>query len=419
VRCRSVAIAALIALAASACSNAKVTGGAIGGGADTQGITATQIKVGSLAAVTGPLGNQYAPVSDGAQAYLDMINEQGGVAGRKINLAVRLDDATNPSRDISQAQALNEQNKVFAVVGVATPIFTGGTYLGSHNVPTFGWNINTEWTGPASLFGEKGSFLDIASASPVPQAYLAQRLGATRVGILGYNVPQAQQCATQAVSSYQKYGMSVLFRDTSLPFGTTNIDADIQRVKQSGAQLIGTCMDPSGNILLARGIQQNNLKIFQYWPNGYDQDTLHRYADLMEGVYFAVEFTPFEAASTSAGLQQFLTQMHQRFPNDSISEVDLAGWISANLFVDGLKAVGRDLTRSKLIAAVNGIHNFTANGIRPAKSPLDWTYLHTQRSPSPDCNAFIQVQQGQFVPVFGTPGDPFVCIDHNAATLPG
>jgi ABC-type branched-subunit amino acid transport system substrate-binding protein len=212
--------------------------------------------------------------------------------------------------------------------------------------------------------------------------------------------------------------MSVLFRDTSLPFGTTNIDADIQRIKQSGAQLIGTCMDPGGNILLARGIQQNNLKVFQYWPNGYDQDTLHRYADLMEGVYFAVDFTPFEAASTSPGLRQFLTQMRQRFPNDSISEVDLAGWISANLFVDGLKAVGRDLTRSKLVAAINGMHSFTANGIRPAKSPLDWAYLHTQRSPSPDCRAFIQVQHGQFVPVFGTPTDPFICIDHNATILP-
>jgi ABC-type branched-subunit amino acid transport system substrate-binding protein len=410
-------MATLIALAGVGCNNTRVTVGAIGGGSDTQGITATQIKVGSLAAVTGPLGNQYAPVSDGAQAYLEMINEQGGVAGRKIHLAVKLDDATNPSRDISQAQALNEQNKVFAVVGVATPIFTGGTYLGSHNVPTFGWNINNEWTGPASLFGEKGSFLD-TRASPVPQAFLANRLGASRVGILGYNVTPAQQCATQAVSSYQRYGMSVLFRDTSLPFGTTNIDADIQRIKQSGAQLIGTCMDPGGNILLARGIQQNNLKVFQYWPNGYDQDTLHRYADLMEGVYFAVDFTPFEAASTSPGLRQFLTQMRQRFPNDSISEVDLAGWISANLFVDGLKAVGRDLTRSKLVAAINGMHSFTANGIRPAKSPLDWAYLHTQRSPSPDCRAFIQVQHGQFVPVFGTPTDPFICIDHNATILP-
>jgi ABC-type branched-subunit amino acid transport system substrate-binding protein len=420
VRCKSFAVAAAILLAATGCHNAKVGGNsAAGGGADTQGITATQIKVGSLAAITGPLGNQYAPVSDGAQAYIDMINDQGGVAGRKINLSVKLDDGTNPSRDISQAQALNEQSKVFAVVGVATPTFSGGIYLGSHNVPTFGWNVNTEWTGPASLFGEKGSFLDLTSASPVPQPYLAKKLGVTKVGTLAYNVAQSQQCADQTLTSLQKFGFSLPFRDTSLPFGTSNIDADIERMKQSGVQMMGTCMDPSGNILLSRGIRQNDLRIAQYWPNGYDQDTIHRYADLMEGVYFAVEFTPFEAASTSPGMQQFLAQMHQRFPNDAISEVQLAGWISANMFVDGLKAVGPNLTRSKLIAAVNAMHNFTANGIRPAQAPLDWAYVHTQRAPTPDCNAFVQVQHGKFVPVFGTPTDPFVCIPHNTTTLPG
>jgi ABC-type branched-subunit amino acid transport system substrate-binding protein len=418
-RCKSFAIAAICVLLVSACSNAKVgetTG--TGGGADTQGITPTEIKIGSLAAVTGPLGNQYGPISDGVEAYIDMINDQGGVAGRKISLTAKLDDGTNPSRDISQAQALNEQNKVFAVVGVATPIFAGGTYLGAHNVPTFGWNINTEWTGPASLFGEKGSFLDLTSASPVPQPYLAKKLGISKVGNLAYNVPQSQECATQTATSLQKYGFSLPFRDTSLPFGTTNIDADIQRMKQSGVQMMGTCMDPTGNILLSRGIQQNKLNVLQYWPNGYDQDTIQRYSDLMEGVYFAVEFTPFEAASTSPGMQQFVTQMHQRFPNDAISEVHLAGWISANMFVDGVKAVGHDLTRSKLLAAVNAMHNFTANGIRSAKAPIDWAYLHTTRAPTPDCNAFIQVQHGKFVPVFGTPTDPFVCIPHNATTLP-
>jgi ABC-type branched-subunit amino acid transport system substrate-binding protein len=348
-----------------------------------------------------------------------MINDQGGVAGRRINLTVRLDDSTNPSRDVSQAQALNEQSKVFAVVGVATPSFAGGTYLGAHNVPTFGWNVNTEWTGPASLFGEKGSFLDLTSASPLPLPYLAKRLGITKVGTLAYNVAQSTQCADQQAVSGRKYGFDMIFRDTSLPFGTTNIDADIQRMKQSGVQLMGTCVDPSGDVLLSRGIQQNNLKIFQYWPNGYDQDTLHRYADLMEGVYMAVEFTPFEAANTSPGMQQFLAEMHQRFPNDPISEVDLAGWISATMFVDGLKAVGHDLTRTKLIAAINATHNFTANGIISSKAPIDWAYEHTGRSPVPDCVAYIQVQHGKFVPVFGTPTDPFVCIDHDATTLPG
>ena len=411
------ALAALVVLLAAGCGNTNSSSGG-GSGGETQGITSTEIKVGSLAAITGPLGNQYAPVVDGVESYLDMINAQGGVDGRKIVMVAKLDDATNPSRDISQAQALNQQYKVFAVVGVATPLFPAGTYLGQHNVPTFGWNVNTEWSPYPSLFGEKGSYLDF-SPGPVPLPYLATKLHLTKVGVLAYNVSQSQQCATSTAASIKKFGLDLAFEDSSLPFGTTNIDADLQRMKQSGVQLMATCMDPTGNVLLSRGLQEAGLHVAQYWPNGYDQDTLNTYKQLMQGVYLGTGFVPFEAASSSPGTQQFLQQLSIHFPQDKPAEVEQAGWINAELFVDGLKAVGRDLTRTKLINAINAMHAFTANGIWPAQSPIDWQYAHTSRTPGqPDCTAFVQVQNGKFVPVFGTSTDPFVCINHEATTIP-
>jgi branched-chain amino acid transport system substrate-binding protein len=416
VRKRSVTCLGILALVVAGCGNSTTSGGS--GGSGSQGVTATEIKVGSLAAITGPLGNQYAPVADGVQAYLDMVNAQGGVDGRQIHMVARLDDATNPSRDISQAEALNDQYGVFAIVGVATPLFTAGTYLGQHGVPTFGWNVNPEWAGPPSLFGEKGSYLDFTGASPLPVAYLAKRLGVTKVGSIAYNVAQSQECAVGYANSYKKYGFDLVFQDTSLPFGTTNIDADIQRMKQSGVQLISTCLDDTGNVLLARSLQQAGLHVTQYWPNGYDQMTLSQYSGVMQGVYLAEDFTPFEAAASSPGMQMFLSEMHQHYPQDPISEVELAGWINASLFVQGLRMVGRDLTRAKLVAAINSITDFTADGIWPAQSPINWRYAHTTRAPGPDCAAFLQVRGHAFVPVFGTATDPFVCVDHTATTLP-
>jgi branched-chain amino acid transport system substrate-binding protein len=417
VRARLIALTLSAVTLLAACGNSSGSSGGKGG--QTQGVTSKEIKIGSIAAITGPLGDQYAPITDGVEAYIDMINAQGGVFGRKIVMVAKLDDATNPSRDIAQAEALNEQYKVFAIVGVATPLFPAGTYLGQHGVPTFGWNVNPEWEGPPSLFGEKGSYIDFTGAAPFPLAYLAKKLHVTKVGTLAYNVAQSQDCATQYSNSAKKYGIHLVFQDSSLPFGTTNIDADLQRMKQSGVQLMLTCMDPTGNVLLARGIKEAGLHIYQYWPNGYDQDTLNQYRDLMDGVYFAESFTPFEAASTSPGMEQFISQLKLRFPHDKVSEVELAGWINASLFVDGLKAAGPDLTRSKLIAAINSLTAFTADGIWPSKAPIDWQFAHTGLSPTPDCDAFLQVQNGQFVPVFGTSTDPFICAPHNAASLPG
>lgn len=413
---RLTALAVSMALLGAACGNATSSGG--GSRGETQGVTSSQIRIGSLAAITGPLGNQYAPIADGVEAYIDMVNAEGGVDGRTIVMVARLDDASNPSQDISQAQALNDQYKVFAVVGVATPLFLAGTYLGQSGVPTFGWNVNPEWSGPPSLFGEKGSYIDFTGASPVPVAYLGRRLGVTKVGIIAYDVAQSQQCAVGFSNSYKKFGFRVVFEDTSLPFGTTNIDADIQRMKQSGVQLVSTCLDDTGNVLLSRSLNEAGLHPYQYWPNGYDQQTLMQYTGLMQGVFLSEDFTPFQAASTSPGLRLFLAEMHRYFPRDDISEVELAGWINADLFVQGLRAVGRDLTRSRLVAAINSITDFTADGIWPAQSPIDWQRAHTTISYPIDCTAYVQVRGDAFVPVFGTPSDPFVCVNHYATSLP-
>ncbi|MBV8385608.1 MAG: ABC transporter substrate-binding protein, partial [Acidimicrobiia bacterium] len=147
-----------MAIAGVACGNAS-SGNGGGGSGQTTGVSATEIDVGGMAAITGPLGDQYAPIFDGVQAYFDMVNEQGGVNGRKIKLTAKLDDATDPTRDASQARALVEQHHVFAVIPVAAPVFAGGKYLGDHNIPTFGWHINPEWSPGPSMFGQDGSFI--------------------------------------------------------------------------------------------------------------------------------------------------------------------------------------------------------------------------------------------------------------------
>ena len=389
------------------------------GSRDTQGVTPTQISVGGLAAITGPLGNQYSGIFDGAEAYFAELNAQGGVNGRTIKYVAKLDDATNPSRNAAQARALNEEYGAFAVVGVASPFFPSGKYLGAEGVPTFGWNVNPEWEGPPGLFGEKGSALDFTGPEP-GFPYLVKKIGATNVGTIAYGVPQSSDCSTGYVNSLHKYGMKTTFQDVNLPFGATDITADVDRMQQAHIDMIATCLDDTGNTLVSRSLQQANFNIKQYWPNGYSAATLAKFADVMEGVYVYANHVPFEAANTSPGSQQFLAAMQKYEPGKPISEVALAGWINADLFTQGLRMIGPNVGRAALINAINSTRSFTANGIFSSKAPVDWYYAHhvLPRAPHPDCSAYIQVQHGKFVPIFGTPSDPFVCIDHLTATLP-
>ena len=409
-RLRLVALAVVAVTVMAACGNAGKSGG--GGSGQTAGLSATEVKVGGMAAVTGPLGDQYAPVFDGAEAYFAMVNAQGGVNGRKIKLVAKLDDATDSARDASQARALVEQKNVFAVIPVAAPVFTGGKYLGDRNVPTFGWNINPEWSTGNSLFGEKGSYLAFTDAAPgLP--YLAKKVGAKRVAILAYSISQSRDCGIGQENSYKKYGFDVAVADLSIGAPVTSLDADVQRMKDAHVDFVSTCMDVSGNTLLAKTLKRAGLdNVREYWPTGYNEKDLLRYSDLYEGAYLSTSFVPFEEASASPGMTRFLAEMKKRRPRvDSKSEVVLAGWINADLFVQGLKAAGRNPTRQKVIDAINAMSNYTADGI---EGGIDWRIAHHANNPT-DCTAYLQVRQGKFTPIFQ---QPFVCIPHTAPSLP-
>jgi hypothetical protein len=110
-------------------------------------------------------------------------------------------------------------------------------------------------------------------------------------------------------------------------------------------------------------------------------------------------------------MTQFLNEMKKRKPNTKLSEVVLTGWINADMFVTGLRAVGKDLTRQKLVDAINGIGDYTANQIQPH---VDWRIQHTQPNPE-DCDAYLQVQHGKFTQIFKK---PFVCYPHASPTIP-
>jgi hypothetical protein len=61
--------------------------------------------------------------------------------------------------------------------------------------------------------------------------------------------------------------------------------------------------------------------------------------------------------------------------------------------------------------------DFTADGILP---PLDWTVVHGPATDELACATYIHVEKGEFLPVFGRPGKPFVCLEHyNDADLSG
>lgn len=401
--------AALVTAALAACGNATAPTGPSG---NTDGVFPHRIVVGGLASQTGPLPANFAPVLTGTRVYFDMVNAHGGVAGRKIDLAHPLDDQSSPSLDASQARALVDQYKVFAVVGVATPSFTGAAYLADHGVPTFGLNVNpnSQWAAGPSLFGNTGSWTDFSSPQ-LPAVFLAEQHHVRAAAVLAYNVAASRLGCQGVINAFHRFKIPIVFEDLSIPAPASNLHADVTRMQAAHVAMVTSCMDLSGNVLLSRAMRQaGETGVVQYWFDGYDEQAVAGYRQAMEGVYLFLSHAPFEVATLDPGaypgIDQFLAMLHRYAPGTAPSEAALAGWEGADLFVTGLRAVGANLTRSRLVAAINRLRSFTANGIT---TPINWTRAHRATPIQTNCAAFVQVQKGRFVPVYGTKPSVFTC----------
>jgi ABC-type branched-subunit amino acid transport system substrate-binding protein len=404
----------VVGLVAVACRNEQSSGG--GGGSGRPGVTDDEIRVGGVVGKTNPVGRPYGDGFVGAKAYFDMINEEeGGVFGKEIKLVSERDDQSQASRNIQQVRALVEEDEVFAVLPVVSQIFAGAQYLADSGVPTFGWNINAEWSSGPNLFGEKGSFLcfDCPFAHP---AYVAQQVGATNAAVFAYgNAAQSLDCAEGVKNGFNTYGPPIVFEDTSLTFGFTDLSADIAGIRENDVDFITTCMDVNGNANIAQALKDAGIEgVNIYSPEGYSQQTLDDLGDKVDGFYFGSDFVPFEAPEGSEGMEQFLAAMEKL--DKTPSEQGLAGWINATLLVDGLKAAGEDFTQKSVVDAINQITDFTANGI---VSEQDWTKAHAADTAQDGCTAILQVQDGEFVPVFGEEGKPFVCFQNDQVAKTG
>src|SRR5579883_2909029 len=101
----------------------------------TPGITDSEIKIGQTMPYSGA-ASAYGAIGKAEAAYIAMINDEGGVNGRKINL-VSLDDGYSPPKTFEQTRRLVEQEKVafiFSSLGTPTGVVVR-KYLNEKKVP--------------------------------------------------------------------------------------------------------------------------------------------------------------------------------------------------------------------------------------------------------------------------------------------
>ena len=285
---------------------------------------------------------------------------------------VKHDDQLANNRQ--EIERILSDDQPFAVLPIATDLFTGASLLDEAGVPTFGWNINEEWgsennkPGPANLFGQFGSFHCFTCAAANPISWLPKKLGLKKVGIVAYEVEQSATCAEGAEASFEKFKTGdVVFTDTSLPFGAVDYSGDGRPDGGGGCRLRGPVPRRQRRGRPApRDEEAGPRRERCCSPTRTTRSTSRRTRSSSTATTCSRCSRPSRPGPKPEGLK--LYQKWMKKTGGDQNENSYVGWMNADLFVEGLKAAGPDFTQQKVVDAINGMTDYTAKGILPAST---------------------------------------------------
>ena len=170
------------------------------------GVSDTEIKIGQTVPYSGPASafSSYGRVMSG---YFKMINEAGGINGRKINL-ISLDNAFSPPKAIEQTRKLVEQDEVLAIIGsLGTPTNSAiQKYLNSKKIPHILVSSGaSKWNDPAHFPWTTPFYPNYDQEAKVYGKYVVANLPDAKIGV----GPILNGVAGRSAATSQGYGYSL------------------------------------------------------------------------------------------------------------------------------------------------------------------------------------------------------------------
>lgn len=333
------------------------------------GVTADTIVLGRSAGVTGP---QAAPVHEngaGAQLYFDVLNKHGGVNGRKIVLKT-VDDGYDAKRTAENVKHLIEQDKVFALFLIrgtanteaAMPIFTAA------RVPLIAP------VSPATSMGEplQKYIFNVRARGHVEIEKIVEQLvtlGLKKIAVAYADDGLGKDVVAETEKAMRKYNITPV---AEASFGRTAIEFD-QQIKQIAraepqAVIVGAVARPTAAFVNAAKRAGLNPQFFAL-SNTSSDAFIHDLGENGRGVGVS-QVVPHPWSAGTPLVKEFL-QAVKDHPDTPVTHASLEGYMSAKVLAEGLKRAGPQLTRERLISALESMANVDIGGVRIAYSPED------------------------------------------------
>lgn len=357
-----------------------------GGGTATQpsgekqygpGVSDTEIKLGGIYPFSGPAA-AYGTIGKVVEAYFNMINDQGGVNGRKINFVTR-DDQYSPDKTVQAARELVEQEKVLALFNtLGTPTNTAiWDYMNQQKVPQLfvatgasKWGADPEahpwtigWQPPYTAEGK------------IYAQYLLDNEPNAKIGILYQNDDYGQDYIDGIKAGLGDKADSMVVDEQSYATTDASVSTQVSTLKESGADVFYLVATPKFAVQAMVAASQIGWKpliilnsVSQSIPAVMDpvvqQAGEAAVSNVLTTIYIKDPGDPqWDNDQAVKDYKAFMSEYYS--DGNPLDGFNIYGYGVAQTLVQVLKQCGDNLTRENVMAEAANLKDFRVDVLLP------------------------------------------------------
>ena len=338
--------------------------------AQAAGVTDTEIRIGNIMPYTGPLA-AFASIGRAEAAYFDMINERGGINGRKIRFISR-DDSSNPRTAVEHTSELVEQERVHLMFGsFGTPSnLATRSYLNERSIPQlFVASGDEEWAHPKRFPWTMGWQPTFRAEGRIYANYIQAAYPSKKIAVLWQN-DQFGRDLFRGLQEGLGLTANMIVADIAID-ADMSIDTQVDILKSSGAEvLVLNCAPPISARAIRRAAELDWHPVMLLVNAAASIANALRPAGLQNAV--GVVSTSFlkDASDTTwkddPAIREWLAFMDKYYPDgDKDDSYAIFGYAAAETLVQVLTQCGDDLSRENIMRQAASLRNYRSGIVLP------------------------------------------------------
>ena len=320
------------------------------------GVTDTEIKIGQTVPFSGPI-SAYATIGKVQAAYMRMVNDEGGVNGRKINL-IQYDDAYSPPKTVEQVRKLVESDEVlltFQLIGTP-PNAAVQKYLNAKKVPQlFAATGASRFSDPKKYPWTIGFNPSYVVEGRIYGQYILKDHPDAKIGVLYQNDDVGKDYLKGLKSGLGARASKMIVAEAAYEVSDPTVDSQILKLRAAGATLLFSAATPKQAAQAIRKTFELGWKPVHILDiNATSVGAVLQPAglDASKGI-ISTNYgkDPLDPQwKDDPGMKKYFEFMAKYYPEgDENSNFNSYGYSTAQLLVQVLKQCGDDLTRANVM----------------------------------------------------------------------